>query len=92
MSNALQEALAEIQQPRSEYQLQHSNSSVAFATGTLINVIQIGTGQVTVQGDAGVTVASTGGTPTAPKCSVQYSSLTCIKAATNTWYVIGDIS
>ncbi len=68
------------------------NSSVAFATGTLINVIQIGAGQVTVQGDSGVTVASTGGTSTTPKCRVQYSSLTCIKAATNTWYVIGDIS
>jgi hypothetical protein len=65
---------------------------VAFPTGSLINLIQIGAGQVTVQGAGGVTVASTGATATTPKTRVQYSSLTCIKAATDTWYVVGDIA
>jgi len=68
------------------------NSSVAYATGAQINIIQIGAGQVTIQGTGGVTVASTGATATAPKLRAQYSSATLIKVATDTWYVVGDIS
>jgi hypothetical protein len=68
------------------------NSSVAYATGAQINIIQIGAGQVTIQGAGGVTVASSGATSTAPKLRAQYSSATCIKVATDTWYVIGDIA
>lgn len=68
------------------------NSSVAFPTGTQITIIQTGSGQITVQGAGGVTVASTGATSTAPKLRVQNSSATCIKTGTDTWYVVGDIS
>lgn len=68
------------------------NSSVAYPTGACINIIQIGAGQVTIVGAAGVTVASTGGTSAQPKLRVQYSSTTLIKVNTDTWYVIGDIS
>lgn len=68
------------------------NSSVAFPTGSIINIIQIGAGQVTIQGASGVTVASTGATATAPKLRVQYSAASLIKVATDTWYVIGDIA
>ena len=68
------------------------NSSVAYAVGAQINIIQIGAGQVTIQGAGGVTVASNGATSTAPKCRGQYSAATLIKVATDTWYVIGDIS
>lgn len=68
------------------------NSSVAFPNGTQITVIQTGSGQITIQGAGGVTVASTGATSTAPKLRVQNSSATCIKTNTDTWYVIGDIS
>ena len=68
------------------------NSSVAFPTGSLINLIQIGAGQVTVQGAGGVTVASTGATSTTPKTRAQYSSITLVKAGTDTWYAIGDIA
>lgn len=67
------------------------NSSVAFPTGSMINVIQIGAGQVTIQGASGVTVASTGATATAPKFRAQYSAATCIKVGTDSWYVVGDI-
>lgn len=69
-----------------------TNASVAYATGAQINLIAIGAGQVTVQGAGGVTVASTGATATAPKLRAQYSSATLIKVATDTWYVVGDIS
>jgi hypothetical protein len=68
------------------------NSSVAFPTGSLVNLIQIGAGQVTVQGAGGVTVASTGGTSTTPKTRAQYSVMTLIKAGTDTWYATGDVA
>lgn len=68
------------------------NSSVAFPTGSVINIIQIGTGQVTIQGAAGVTVASTGATSSAPKLRAQYSAASLIKVGTDTWYVIGDLA
>jgi len=38
------------------------------------------------------TIASTGATSTAPKLRAQNSSATCIKTATDTWYVVGDIA
>ena len=71
-----------------------TNASVAFPVGTQINIIQIGAGQVTIQAvtSGTTTVASTGGTATAPKLRAQYSSATLIKAATDLWYVAGDIS
>lgn len=68
------------------------NSSVAFPTGSVINIIQIGAGQVTIQGASGVTVASIGATSTAPKLRVQYSAASLIKVGTDSWYVIGDIA
>jgi hypothetical protein len=68
------------------------NSSVAFPTGSLVNLIQIGAGQVTVVGASGVTVASTGATSASPKSRAQYSVLTLIKAGTDTWYATGDVA
>lgn len=67
------------------------NSSVAFPTGSIINIIQIGAGQVTIQGASGVTVASTGAAATAPKLRAQYSAASLIKVGTDSWYVVGDI-
>lgn len=68
------------------------NSSVAYAVGTQINLIQIGAGQLTIVGTGGVTVASNAATSSTPKCRNQYAAATCIKVATDTWYVIGDIA
>jgi hypothetical protein len=68
------------------------NSNVAYPTGTLINLIQIGAGQVTVVGAGGVTLNSTGATSAQPKTRAQYSVLTLIKAGTDSWYATGDIS
>jgi len=69
-----------------------TNASVAFPIGSTINVIQIGAGQVTLQGNGGVTVASTGATATAPKLRAQYSAASIIKVGTDSWYVVGDIA
>jgi hypothetical protein len=68
------------------------NSSVAFPVGSLINLIQIGAGQVTVVGAGGVTVASTGAIAATPATRVQYSVITLIKAGTDSWYATGDVA
>lgn len=67
------------------------NSSVAYATGAIVNIQQIGAGAVTIQGAAGVTITSTGATATAPVTRAQYSAASIIKTATDSWTVIGDI-
>lgn len=68
------------------------NSSVAYATGAIINIQQIGAGQVTVVGASGVTLTSTGATATTPKTRAQYSAASIIKTGTDSWTVIGDIA
>jgi hypothetical protein len=72
----------------------NTNAAVAFPVGTQITVIQIGAGQFTIQAtnSGTTTILSNGGTAAAPKLRVQYSSATLIKVATDTWYVVGDIS
>lgn len=69
-----------------------TNATAAIAIGATINIIAIGTGQVTIVGAGGVTVSSTGATPTQPRLRAQFSSANLIKVATDTWYVVGDIS
>jgi hypothetical protein len=71
-----------------------TNASVAFPIGCQINIIQIGTGQVTIQAvtSGTTTVLSTGATPAAPKIRLRYSVATLIKAGTDLWYVTGDIA
>jgi len=67
-------------------------SSVAYPIGAQITFAQYGAGQPTISGGAGVTVVSTGGTVSAPKLRVQYSTATAIQTSTNTWLVVGDIA
>jgi hypothetical protein len=64
------------------------NSSVAYPVGTHIDLIQIGAGQVTVAATGGVTLNST---PTL-KARAQYSGMSLVKTATNTWYLVGDLA
>ena len=71
-----------------------TNANVAFPVGTVINVIQIGAGQTTIKAvtSATTTISSTGASAIAPKLRAQYSAASCIKVATDTWYVVGDIA
>ena len=71
-----------------------TNANVAFPVGSVINVIQIGAGQTTIKAvtSGTTTISSTGATATAPKLRAQYSAASCIKVATDTWYVVGDIA
>jgi hypothetical protein len=63
-----------------------------FTAGDVVNLQQIGAGQVTFAQGAGVTITSTGATATAPKLRAQYSACTIICTASNTFTVIGDLS
>ena len=63
-----------------------------FAAGEQINVQSIGAGLTSFAQGAGVTITSTGGTPTAPILRAQYSACTIICTASNTFTVIGDLA
>ena len=63
-----------------------------FTTGNVINLQQIGAGQVTFSQGAGVTITSTGATASAPKLRAQYSAATIICTASNTFTIVGDLS
>jgi molybdopterin-binding protein len=65
-----------------------ANSSVAYPIGTKIDLAQLGAGQVTVAGAGGVTVNAT---PTL-KLRDRYSAATCIKIATDSWLLVGDLA
>ena len=64
------------------------NSAVAYPVGTTLDILQTGTGQVTIAGDSGVTVNSTPGL----KLRTRWSSCTLFKRATDSWVVFGDLS
>ena len=64
------------------------NSAVAYPVGTTLDILQTNTGQVTIAGDAGVTVNATPGF----KLRTQWSSATLFKRDTNTWVVFGDLT
>ena len=64
------------------------NSSIAYPVGTSLDILQTGTGQVTIAGAEGVTVNATPGL----KLRTQWSSATLFKRAENTWVVYGDLT
>ena len=63
-----------------------------FSAGNVVNVQQIGAGQVTFAQGSGVTITSTGATASAPKLRAQYSACTIICTASNTFTIVGDLS
>lgn len=65
------------------------NGVIPFPIGSKINIAQYGTGQVTIDGQIGVTIRSTGGKT---KTTTQYSVCTLLKRDTNEWYLYGDIT
>ena len=64
------------------------NSSVAFGIGTQINIMQLGAGTVTITAGAGVTLRSAG---SKLKTDAQYAVATCLKIASDTWVVVGNL-
>lgn len=72
-----------------------TNASVTYPVGAQINFAWItGAGQPTITAatPATTTILSTGATSTGPKLRVANSVASCVKLATDTWIVMGDIS
>lgn len=65
-----------------------TDATVAYPTGTQITLLQTGAGQVTIAGASGCTVNATPGL----KMRAQWSSVTLLKRAANTWVAMGDLS
>lgn len=65
------------------------NSSVAFPVGTVIEIAQLGAGQVTIAAGSGVTIQSAG---TLLKLRAQFSGASLRKRATDTWLLVGDLA
>lgn len=64
-----------------------TNASVAFPVGTVVMLVQIGAGQVTVAAAGGATVNSRGA---ALKLDAQFSAASLVQYAANTWVLAGD--
>lgn len=67
-----------------------ANASVAFDVGTCVNVIQIGAGVTTIEGDTGVTV--NGVSAGSGAINNRYQGVSLLKVATDTWIASGDIA
>jgi hypothetical protein len=65
------------------------NSSVAFPVGTVIQMTQMGAGQVTFAPGAGVTIRSRGAVT---KINAQYGVAAMYKRATDEWVLTGDLT
>lgn len=65
------------------------NSSVAFATGTVVEVSRLGAGTVQILPGSGVTLNSVDGDDFIAN---QYSTVALRKTATDTWLLTGDLS
>lgn len=63
-------------------------SAVAFTLGDRIDLLQTGSGPVTIAGASGVVVNGTPGL----KLRATWSAATLIKRDTNTWVLVGDLS
>lgn len=64
------------------------DSDVAIPIGGRVDFAQIGAGQVTFAAGTGATVNATPGL----KCRAQYSAVSAIKRAANTWLLVGDLA
>jgi hypothetical protein len=70
-----------------------TNASVAYATGTTIQVMNIGAGTTTISAvtPATTTITSAGAVSASPTLA-QYKAAQCIKTGTDTWLVFGAIA
>lgn len=65
-----------------------TNSALAWPVGASMDIIQTGSGQVTISPDTGVTLNYTPGN----KLRTQWSSCTIMKRASDSWIVYGDLT
>jgi hypothetical protein len=63
------------------------NGSVAFPVGSVVNLAQFGTGQVTIAPGSGVTVSSEG---SKTKTAGRYAVASLLKVSTDAWILFGN--
>ena len=70
-----------------------TDATYNFAVGTVITVLNIGVGLLTIDAvtSGTTTVLSAGAVAAAPTVS-QYKTAVCIKTAANAWYVVGGLA
>jgi hypothetical protein len=70
-----------------------TNATVAFATGTVITLLNKGAGTCTISAvSSGTTTVLSSGTVAASPTLIQYKSCALVKVATDIWYVVGGIA
>ena len=65
-----------------------TDATYDFENGTVINILNIGTGTITTAGAGGVTLNGNPGL----KLNGQWSGASFIKRTDNTWVIVGDLS
>jgi len=70
-----------------------TDATYNFAVGTVITVLSIGAGTLTISAvtPGTTTILSAGATAASPTVG-QYKSAACIKTAANTWYIVGSVA
>lgn len=66
-----------------------NNASQAFAIGSAINIINRGTGTMTIAQDTGVTLYIAGNTTSGNRTLSSYGAATIQKVETDVWFVVG---
>lgn len=65
-----------------------ADGTTNFPIGTIINILNIGTGTITTAGAGGVTLNGNPGL----KLNGQWSGASFVKRAANTWVIVGDLT
>jgi len=66
-----------------------NNASVGFSIGTAINLINLGTGIITIAQGSGVTMYYAGNSTAGNRTVSSYGAATIQKVATDTWFLVG---
>jgi hypothetical protein len=67
-----------------------NNASQAFQTGSAVTIINQGTGNITVAQGSGVTLYLAGNATAGNRTISTFGMATCIKVATDTWFINGS--
>ena len=66
-----------------------NNTSISFAVGTAVNLVNFGTGNVSVLQGSGVTLYLAGNSTSGNRTVTSYGAATMLKVATDTWMING---
>ena len=89
LSDAAQNAMLSLTNASSAAVTIPAESAVAFPVGAVVNLIQLGAGQVTVAGDTGVTLNSEG---SKFKTKAQYAVASLLKTGNDSWVMFGNVA